>query len=398
MSQGFTNQQTYAVLPPTVQKFTSGSGTYTLPSGVKYIVVEMVGGGGGGGGSGSGSGNGTSGGNTTFGTSLLTANGGGGGGGASGAGGTGGSATVNAPAVQILAVAGSIGSTFTANAVFTSGGFGGSSFLSGGGPGGAGAISASVGVSATVNTGSGGGGASGNASFGGSAGGGAGAYINAVITSPSATYSYAVASGGTAGTAGTSGAAGGAGAAGIIIVTEYYDLIGIPTNLTLPIPINQGGTGVTNSNWTANSLTFNTTSGIIGTTTNDSAAAGSVGQNINSTIAFASRVFVTSNVATNMTSISCTAGDWLISGSIGISASAGNNAAGWISTTSATIPDQSLNTIFTPTALAFSDITLTVAPRRFSFATTTTVYASGLIGFSSGAGAIYGYINALRVR
>lgn len=37
---------------PTVQKFTSGSGTYTTPSGVKWIRVRMVGGVGGPGGSG----------------------------------------------------------------------------------------------------------------------------------------------------------------------------------------------------------------------------------------------------------------------------------------------------------------------------------------------------------
>lgn len=193
---------------------------------------------------------------------------------------------------------------------------------------------------------------------------------------------------------------------------------GFTSALNLPLPVASGGTGVTTSTGTgstvlsntptlvtpvlgaasATSIAFSSTSGIIGTTTNDSAAAGSVGQNTNSTVAYASRVAVTSNVATNMTSISCTAGDWLISGSIGISANAGNNAAGWISTTSATVPDQSLNTLFVPTSLAFSDITLTVAPRRFSFATTTTVYASGLIGFSTGGGALYGYINALRVR
>lgn len=37
---------------PTVQKFTSGSGTYTTPAGVKYIRVRLVGGAGGPGGSG----------------------------------------------------------------------------------------------------------------------------------------------------------------------------------------------------------------------------------------------------------------------------------------------------------------------------------------------------------
>ena len=35
-----------------VQTFTSSSGTYTVPTGTRYLVVKMVGGGGGGGGSG----------------------------------------------------------------------------------------------------------------------------------------------------------------------------------------------------------------------------------------------------------------------------------------------------------------------------------------------------------
>jgi hypothetical protein len=53
-------------------------------------------------------------------------------------------------------------------------------------------------------------------------GGGAGGYIDAIIYSPSATYSYAIGAAGTAGAAGTSGTDGGAGGSGYIIVTEYY--------------------------------------------------------------------------------------------------------------------------------------------------------------------------------
>jgi hypothetical protein len=43
-----------------------------------------------------------------------------------------------------------------------------------------------------------------------------------LITSPSATYSYAVGAAGTAGTAGSSAGAGGAGGSGVIIVTAYF--------------------------------------------------------------------------------------------------------------------------------------------------------------------------------
>lgn len=208
----------FTVTDPTIQKFTSGSGTYTTPANVRYIRVRMVGGGGGGAGSATTAGNdhgsGGTGGNTTFGTSLLVANGGGGGTG-SGVGGTGGTATVNSPAIGTGldgGNGGNGGTTVAGNPQF--GDRGSSSFFGGASGSGRGA--------SITNTGSGGNAAVANPSsfLGGS--GGAGAYVEAIITSPSATYSYAVGAAGAGGTAGTGGNAGGAGGSGYIEVTEYY--------------------------------------------------------------------------------------------------------------------------------------------------------------------------------
>ena len=56
----------------------------------------------------------------------------------------------------------------------------------------------------------------------GGGGGGAGGFVDAIISSPAATYAYSVGSGGSGGSAGTSGHTGGAGAAGYIEVTEFY--------------------------------------------------------------------------------------------------------------------------------------------------------------------------------
>lgn len=70
----------------------------------------------------------------------------------------------------------------------------------------------------------GGGGGGTNGGVGSKAGGGgsAGGYVDAIITSPSSTYAYAVGAGGSGG-AGLNGAfAGGAGGSGFIEVTEYY--------------------------------------------------------------------------------------------------------------------------------------------------------------------------------
>jgi hypothetical protein len=214
------------VIAPTVQKFTSGSGTYTKPNNATYIRVRMVGGGAGGNGSGNATtyGVGGAGGNTTFGSSLLVAN---------GAGvnslqnaGTPGTASLGTgPVGTALSGAYGQGSGFSvATSAGIPGGMGASTPFGGGGGGGY--ANASGGNSGPANTGAGGGGAgfvfvSAATGFSG-VGGSAGGYVDAIISNPASTYSYAVGSGGSGGTAGTNGAAGGAGGAGYIEVTEYY--------------------------------------------------------------------------------------------------------------------------------------------------------------------------------
>jgi len=212
--------------PPTMQIFTTGSGTYTTPVGARYIRVRMVGAGGGGSGTGSGAGAGTSGGATTFGTALLTANGASTP--ASTQGGAGGTASIASPAYG-TATGGGSGTGYTlyqnpsggVNTVYAAGGSGGSSFFGGGGGGGG---QGSAGQAAIAH-GAGGGGAAGEISQTNNTsgvGGGAGGFVDAYISSPSASYSYAVGAGGGGGAAGTSGQAGGAGADGYIEVTEFY--------------------------------------------------------------------------------------------------------------------------------------------------------------------------------
>lgn len=205
---------------PTFQTFTSGSGTYTTPNGAKWLRVRMAGGGGGGG-SGSGGGAGGNGGNTTFGSSLLTANGGVAGAAGAGAGGAGGSATVSAPAIGFgfSGTYGGGGMTCDGGGDFKGGGHGGYNMFGGGGGATQGnAAASSVPVPNTGGGGAGGGTASVASDTSGSGGGGGG-FIDAIIPNPSATYAYAVGAGGAASTGGNTGAAG---AAGIIIVEEHY--------------------------------------------------------------------------------------------------------------------------------------------------------------------------------
>lgn len=216
--------QTY----PTVQIFTSGSGTYTTPAGVRWIRVRMVAGGGGGAGSGTASGSAAgNGGNSTFGSSLLTANGG-----VAGAyrgdGGLGGTSSVSSPAIEVLTIRGGDGQAASEHGSGTiltkiGGASGGSSFFGGAGSGGANG-GTGVGVAGKSNTGGGGGGGlvQSTSSLCGGSGGGAGSYLEAIIADPDSTYAYAVGAGGTAGGAGTSGFAGATGGSGLIVVEEYY--------------------------------------------------------------------------------------------------------------------------------------------------------------------------------
>lgn len=199
---------------PTKTVLTSGTGTYTTPTGVLYLKVRLVGAGGGGAGSGSGAGTGGNGGNTTFGASLLTGTGGTGG--ASFAGGGGGGGATGGD-VNIAGGGGSLGN----NIANTSGGNGATIIFGGAGVGGS---ATSAGGAASSNTGAGGGGAGCGTQTASGQGGGAGGYVEKLITSPLATYAYAVGAAGTAGIAGTgSGVAiGGAGASGIIIIEEFY--------------------------------------------------------------------------------------------------------------------------------------------------------------------------------
>lgn len=205
----------------TVQKFTSGSGTYNTPAGVRYLGVKVVGGGGGGGGSGNSATAGSTGGTTTFGTSMFSAVGGSGGA-ADTNGGAGGTATLGTGPIgtAIQGGRGQGGAVHGVVGVLASGGSGASSPFGGAGGGGPGLTG---GYAAIANSGSGGGGGGSNGNTTG-AGGGAGGYAEGFITGTSmaTSFPYAVGASGGGGSAGTSGFAGGAGGSGYIEVTEYY--------------------------------------------------------------------------------------------------------------------------------------------------------------------------------
>lgn len=209
---------TLAVTASTSQVFTSGTAaTYTTPANVRYIEIEMVGGGGGGCGGSTGTA-GTAGTATTFSGGSLSA-GGGGAGQSNAASDASGAATGG----NILNLSGARGAApgGTPSGANQSGGSGAGSVFGGAGPNNS--SGATAGVDGIANTGGGGGGGSTNDTEVAGGGGGAGSYVRHRIASPAATYTYTVGPGGGGGAGGgAAGGAGGSGGAGIIIITEHY--------------------------------------------------------------------------------------------------------------------------------------------------------------------------------
>ena len=140
-----------------------------------------------------------------------------------------------------------------------------------------------------------------------------------------------------------------------------------------------------------------------GTGTNDSAAAGNVGEYISATLASGSAVSLTSGTAANVTSISLTAGDWDVHGTVVFTPTSGASIiAGGINTVSATLPAAPGTGAYAAQVSASSAIgngtALPAGTTRVSIAATTTVYLLATCTFGSGTAGAFGFIGARRVR
>jgi hypothetical protein len=142
-----------------------------------------------------------------------------------------------------------------------------------------------------------------------------------------------------------------------------------------------------------------------GTTTNDSAAAGIVGEIIESEILAVSAVSLTASTTANVTSISLTAGDWDVWGTVFFDPAGTTSVTafqGGINTTSATQPTlPGAGATYLHRQAAFvpvGDFGFPVGMRRLSLSATTTVYLVALGVFTVDTLGAYGYIGARRVR
>jgi hypothetical protein len=156
----------------------------------------------------------------------------------------------------------------------------------------------------------------------------------------------------------------------------------------------------------ATSLSFSSTSEIIGTTTNNNAAAGSVGEFISSVIASPGSG-ITTATTTNVTTISLTAGDWTVWGNVGFTGNATTQLTflgGWTSSTSATLPNPALysslsyNSAYTYVPFGQGSVNFVVPQRRYSLSGTTTIYLTIHALFTVSTCNAYGAIYARRMR
>ncbi len=175
-----------------------------------------------------------------------------------------------------------------------------------------------------------------------------------------------------------------------------------PSNSFVTLSTGQTITGAKNftQQITAPSFSPNTTSGVIGTTTNDDAAAGSYGEFVSSVIPVASAIAIPStNVSYDITSIDLDVGDWNLEGNVGINIVGGTftGYGVWSNDSSATIPDGSLYNVQSGFIFGGNN-GMSIPFARYSLSVPTTIYLSIQTVFSGSTVKAYGGIYARRAR
>lgn len=181
-------------------------------------------------------------------------------------------------------------------------------------------------------------------------------------------------------------------------LVDNGSVVYIATADNVAVAATEPGVGV---DWATVWETFPISSVLVGTSTNDSAAAGNVGEFVSVLVAIGAPVALADSVASNVASISLTAGDWDVEGNVNLDAAAATitDISAGISATSATIPtDGSQIYSGLQTTTATLKDSLTIPRKRISLASTTTIYLIARAAFSAGGVGSFGSINARRVR
>lgn len=154
----------------------------------------------------------------------------------------------------------------------------------------------------------------------------------------------------------------------------------------------------------ATSLTFTSTTGVVGATTNNAAATGSVGESVDASVGSGSAIGISNATPTNVTNVSLTAGDWDISGTIyyiPAGSASVTQLEGSLSTTTAArdlgAGDYASMT-FPGTVLPSASYGFALPTRRLSISSTTSLFLVAFCAFSIGTMTTYGALHARRMR
>lgn len=198
----------------------------------------------------------------------------------------------------------------------------------------------------------------------------------------------------------------------IVTLANGKILVGNSSNVATAVTMsgdatlaNTGAITVTKTSGTAFTAAATATTGQLpATATNDSAAAGKVGEYIFSFVLQASAVSLSNGIAANITSISLTAGDWDVYSMIS-DLPANTTVMSYlysnISTTSVTISSNDFSFSSWTGSVTGNGSTFLVAlpaAKRISVSTTTTVYAVAQSAFTTSTNIAWGGLWARRAR
>ena len=184
-------------------------------------------------------------------------------------------------------------------------------------------------------------------------------------------------------------------------------VIGVTGNVTANVADIQGTTRqVLAVNTAGTALAFAQPQGdqLLGTTTNDSASTGNIGEFVTANIGSGSAITLSTNTAANITSISLTAGDWDVWGTAYFVTAATTSITvlqSSISTTSATLNVNPGNFSIFSIAANVPNVntnSIDINPTKISLASTTTVFLVAQATFTVAGLTGYGIIQARRVR
>lgn len=176
-------------------------------------------------------------------------------------------------------------------------------------------------------------------------------------------------------------------------------------NLSTTTVLNSTFTANSGSNITANAgsiVQLNGTNSIKGTTTNDNAATGFVGEYVSSNV-FTATNDGTTNVYTNLAQVSLTAGDWDVTGCVGFLAGGatvtGNDFAISVNSGNTTTDQhEPENQLELPLSSSASSSDGCIAAFRQSINATTIVYLKTAVVYTGGPNKVRGSLHARRVR